>query len=256
MNRPLADAWAKYKRADAHADALHREISVYRESDTVNIVHDGDPETGEYVFRVELSEEPPLRRWGLTVGDILHNLHSALDSLAWQLAIAFHSHEPSESDARSIYFPLATSPQTFASYGVLKQTLPMHRAILQDVQPYQGGYGSLRVLSELSRRDKHRAIHPTYLVDDNFRVELEAIHDSEITGVVYPSPGPLENGRELARVSGRTTGPKPAMEGKANLTCHIALSDGTPLQGLIDDMGKAVGRVLRKFEPTLSDVLL
>jgi hypothetical protein len=256
MSQPLADAWAKYKRADAHADALHREVSLFSEADAIKIIHDGDLETGDYVFWVELLEEPPLREWGLTVGDILHNLHSALDSLAWQLTIAHYGRELTGSEAKSIYFPLSRCPSDFRGWAVLKHVTHGHRRLLQNVQPYQGGYELLSVLADLSRRDKHRAIHPTCLIDDDFSITAKAVRDCEVLRLVREPPGPLEDGRNLARVQGRTTGPEPEIEGEADLKCHVALSDRTPLQSLMDDMGKTVGRVLRTFEPTLSGVLL
>jgi hypothetical protein len=256
MSSPLADAWAKYKRADAHADALHREISVYRESDAVDIVHESDPQTRDYVFRVKVREPPPLREWGLTVGDVLHNLRSALDSLAWQLVILSTGTEPPEQIARKIYFPLAASPDSFFRRAVLEHVLPVHRDLMHDVQPYQAGYGALGTLDELSRQDKHRAIHPTYLIDDDFTLEPEAVRDCKILRVIYAPVGPLEDGGELARIQGESTGPESEVNGHANLTCHIALSDGTALQHLLDDMGKAVGRVLSEFEPTVSAVIL
>lgn len=257
MSRPLADAWAKYKRADAHADALYREVRAVAHRKLARITHDGEPETGDHVFRMQLLEEPPMQELGLTIGDILHNLHSALDALAWQLVVVHNrGTEPTDEIARSIYFPFARSPEAFPSFAVLKYVTCAHRAMLNEVQPYQRGYGSLLTLSRLSKRDKHCAIHPTYLVNEDFTLDAEAIRDCEILRVIHAPPGPFEDGRELARVQIRPTGPEPETEGKANLTGKVALSDGTFPQNLMDDMGKAVGRVLRLFEPTLSTVIL
>lgn len=253
MNDLLADAWAKYRRADAHADALHREIGIHRGRNVTNIVHEPDPETGDYIFRAQLSEEPPLQEWGLTVGDILHNLHSALDSVAWQLVLAGNGGaQPSEKVARSIYFPIAKTPDAFASFVVLKHVAPDHRELLGDVQPYKQGYEPLSTLAALSKLDKHRAIHPTFLLPDGFRLHVRAVSDCEILRIVHAPPGPLVDGRELARVQGRTTGPEPTFEGRANLRGRVCLGDGTPLQKLLDEMGVAVREVLRTFDPKLS----
>jgi hypothetical protein len=252
MNDLLADAWAKYRRADTHADALHREIGIHRDRNVTKIVHEPDRESGDYIFRAQVSEEPPLREWGLTVGDILHNLHSALDAVAWQLVLAHNGGaEPSDNVARSIYFPLARTPDTFPSFTVLKHVTQIHRDLLSDVQPYRPGYEPLLTLAALSKLDKHRAIHPTYLLPDNFRLRVEAVRDCEILRVIHAPPGPLVDGRELARVQGRTTGPDPTLEGRANLRGRVCLGDGTPLQKLFDEIGVAVREVLRTFDPKI-----
>jgi hypothetical protein len=252
----LADAWGKLQRANKHAGALHREVCAFRDSKAVRIAHGGDLEAGDYFFWVNLSEEPPLREWGLTVGDVIHNLHSALDCLAWQLTLIGPKGEPTEAEAKSIYFPIMRSLTAFRDHATLRHVTCTHRDMLQEVQPYQRGYGSLMFLRELSKRDKHRAIQPVYLIDDGFRLKTEAFSDCEITDTEYFAAGPLEHERKLARIQGRATGPEPKLDGKAKLSGKVTLSDGTPLQELLDEIVLVVAGILHEFEPTLSGVLL
>lgn len=45
-----------------------------------------DANTSEWVVRFCVLEAPPLK-WGVLIGDVVHNLRSALDHLAWQLVL-------------------------------------------------------------------------------------------------------------------------------------------------------------------------
>jgi hypothetical protein len=47
-----------------------------------------DLETGQIVIYGEGIREPPVEEWGVIIGDVVHNLRSALDHLVWQLTLA------------------------------------------------------------------------------------------------------------------------------------------------------------------------
>lgn len=255
MARALADAWAKMLWADRHADALYCETSRTVERKTARIAHHIEPQTGDHVFWMKLSEEPPLREWGLIIGDVLHNLHSALDCVAWQLACIGLGREPTDREARGISFPIRKTAADFAAAS-LDHFTPTHRRMLGEVQPYQRGYDSLLTLRDLANRDKHRVIQPTYLMNEDFELTVSVVRDCEVVSVSRTPPGPFEDGRELARVQIVQTGPEPETEGHAKLSGFIALSDGTRLQHFIDQVGDVVRRIIREFEPTADGVVL
>jgi hypothetical protein len=255
MRRPT-DAWAKMFWADRHADALYRESQAFTEGNAGRIAHDIEAHSSDHVFWLDLAKEPPLREWGLIAGDVLHNLRSALDCLAWQLARINYRGEPPESEAHRINFPIRTKSEDFASAAVLPHVTDTHRMMLGNVQPYRRGYEPLARLAVLSNRDKHRVIQPTFLMHEDFKVTAEAVRDCEIAKIINQPPGPFKHRRELARVQITPTGPEPETEGHAKLSGYIALSDGTRLQHLLDEIGCVVRTVLDYFEPTISDVLL
>ena len=252
---PLADARAKMLWADRHADALYREVRAFVGRKSARIAHDIEPETGDHVFWMNLAEEPPLGEWGLILGDVLHNLHSALDALAWQLASIGLGREPTEKEAPGISFPIRKRPEDFASAS-LEHFTSTHRGMLGEVQPYKRGHEALWTLRQLSNRDKHRIILPTYLMHEDFKLTVSVVRDCEIVSVTHTPPGPFKDGRELARVKVAIAGPELETEGHAKLSGYIALSDGTRLQHLIDRIGKEVRRILSDFEPTVSSHLL
>ncbi len=252
----LNDSWAKLGWAEAHADTLQREGSIFEKSDAVSIISDNDTQSSDHIFKLQVSEEPPLQNWGLIIGDILHNLHSALDCLTWQLAVVKLGEASAKKRRSSIYFPFAKSPSAFRDHSILPCITETHCEMLSSVQPYQRGYEILTTLKTLSTHDKHRIIHPVFLIEDEFIINARPIRDCEVIRIVREKPGPFEDGRKLARVQARATGPNPEVESYSHLSGYIALRDGRPIQEIIAETAILVKTILRTFEPTLSPHLL
>jgi len=64
---------------------LNEAIEGFHERDPYRPFADTDPTTGENLVRVEIKENPPVLEWGVLIGDVLHNLRSSLDHLAYIL---------------------------------------------------------------------------------------------------------------------------------------------------------------------------
>ena len=80
---------------------------------------------------------PPPLTFAVIVGDIAHNLRSALDHIAWQLAL-LTTQEPYEKTAFPIF--VDTSERTRREFNRLTQSLPPETLrIIEAVQPYHRG---------------------------------------------------------------------------------------------------------------------
>lgn len=124
-----------------------------------------DAETGDYVITVhDLPDMPP--DWSLRVGDVVHNLRSALDHLAWQLVI-LDGGCPDEKTQ----FPIHESPFNKKGEWIRPQLRPAVTRVqildaLEDVQPYFGPQGEPVVyatnhlwrIHRLDIIDKHRLL--------------------------------------------------------------------------------------------------
>ncbi len=89
-------------------------------------------------------------------GDVVHNLRSALDHLAFQLVLVGSGKEPS----RRIEFPIAKDFATYESTKARKVEGMRQEAIeaIDRLKPYQGGNDLLWRLHELDNIDKHRTL--------------------------------------------------------------------------------------------------
>jgi hypothetical protein len=159
----------KVERAIKQIDVLYREFTDFSKLNKYQIVPaEYNLNTGRYALRVVGAETDD--DWGVLIGEIAHNLRSALDGLAWQLAylnkwtdIALIRQRPQLS------FPvhIITRKQTRAGCAgqvrsILKPLRDCDRTAIEALQPYK--YGNLGrrsllwLLHEINNADKHRLI--------------------------------------------------------------------------------------------------
>jgi len=149
----LICSWAKHERAMEHYATLAVESEAYLQqvqfSAEVVTMPDGGVETQFY------AEPPPPPRLGTIVGDVVHNLRSALDVAAWQLAID-HDEAKARDNQMRIQFPLTRNPAKFKKHKALPFFSEDARRVLERLQPYQPSHEALGWLRDLSNADKHR----------------------------------------------------------------------------------------------------
>jgi len=122
-----------------------------------------DPVSGKYVMtngapqiRLDWKGMDPVP--GAILGDAIHNLRSALDLMASELA------RINAKDDSDVYFPFASSA-TYFEQAVRSKNF--HKAgqdaidLLRTFAPYKGGNECLRAIHDLDIRDKHTAIIDT-----------------------------------------------------------------------------------------------
>jgi hypothetical protein len=76
MKPSLTGSWAKWHRAIEVLETLDEEIR--REDYPIPVVGKDEPDTDQHVYRVKAIPDTPAR-WGALVGDVIHNLRSALN---------------------------------------------------------------------------------------------------------------------------------------------------------------------------------
>jgi hypothetical protein len=160
VSHPLDGCRAKIVRAGDHLETLDREARRFVEDHTYRFDLEQDPDTGHILVVVHSTRQPPVQppsRLSVIVGDVLHNLRSALDHLVWQLAIiGTGPKEPLNQ------FPIFDTPEKFKEKceRYLHGVRPEHRATIETYQPYHGGNGlALGVIATLNDIDKHRVVH-------------------------------------------------------------------------------------------------
>jgi hypothetical protein len=144
---------AKVERARKHLRDLAEEILAAGNVRTTVVGTNGDPKSGQ-----ALQEFVTLPRLPIdvvtTAGDVVHNLRSALDHLAFQLAIVGRGKEPS----RRVEFPIAKDSKTYEAEKTRKVEgmLPEVISEIDRLRPYKGGNELLWKVHELDNIDKHR----------------------------------------------------------------------------------------------------
>jgi hypothetical protein len=156
---PLVGPRLKINRAEHHVAVLGELVTAYAARNPCRVVcHDGSERNkpDRHIWLVHIDEPPPadLRT---TLGDIVHNLRSALDLMACDL-VALNKGNP-----KNVYFPIAdASEQLDARIKDKHFDRASEEAIslLRKIGPYPGGEHHLRALHDLDIMDKHKRLIP------------------------------------------------------------------------------------------------
>ena len=155
----------KIRRAERQIADLKESIGEGMSTDLQRFVFEHDPQTGKRPLKVY--GVPVIQpEWRVLIGEILYNLRSALDHLAYQLVILGNG-QPNDNT----YFPVRETP--FTNKGVLRGAElcppvnhPQVADLIEMCQPYRGVDGSphpfnlspLWRLHRLNIIDKHRVL--------------------------------------------------------------------------------------------------
>jgi len=152
----------KVERAKKHLIDLEAEIIASRDKHAYIMIGDHNLPVGG-IARQIFGEPQIFRARRLPVdvvaaaGDVVHNLRSALDHLAYQLAVVG---TPDTEPSRRIEFPIAKDAATYEAEKARKVEgiRPETVKVIDALQPYKGGcHGdALWRIHELDNIDKHR----------------------------------------------------------------------------------------------------
>lgn len=207
----------KVQRAWEHRYALEAEVEpvITGEAHQIQMSAKLDPDSGYHVFRVSVMPDGWQRRTAVILGDVVHNLRSALDQLAYQLVLNHYGRPPTEELRRLVKFPIEQKRSSVTSSYTYSKVSPSCRADIAWAQPYDAAnrpttfryipaLHALAVLQRLSNRDKHRMLNPI-LVSTSFITfkggELDGVPWSEVAFDYSPRLGRqnLKIGTELMR---------------------------------------------------------
>ncbi|MDP9206250.1 MAG: hypothetical protein M3P12_12505 [Gemmatimonadota bacterium] len=162
MSNRLDDVRAKTERAREQALALDADVRQFLEAGPYVARAEYNEETGEDLYRAHVIREPP-PRISVIVGEIVHDLRSALDHLAWQLT------RP-ERQTNHTGFPIFSSPwgpgakseAQFLAHvdGMAEEVVE----VIRDLQPNQPGAPvnkdhPLYQLHRMNIEDKHHLLN-------------------------------------------------------------------------------------------------
>lgn len=244
---------AKLDRAHEHLTALHAETGAFVESEAHAFRGQVQKEESRYVVRLEMREAPPIRL-SILVGDLVHNLRSALDHLITQLVV-LNGEKPTNRNA----FPILMEPNPGALSQQLNGVDPEIVSWIETIQPYNGGQeqkdrAPLPNLRRLSNEDKHRVILASFSAiprQDEATLRPNVRRDVEdITGYHLTVEKPLKDGDVVLWTDITVTGPNPQVDTQGALPLDIGF--GAPLvttQGLVDISDAVRGVVYEVFQP-------
>jgi hypothetical protein len=269
MTDPLRGVWLKIERAKEHSDSLQSEVreTFAVESNRPRLGIKFEPDSSEYVLFVNQMPQlgPFLDRCSLILGDIVHNLRSALDRLSYRLA-ELHTGGKLKN-TMNVMFPICDSPKDFgdARPRRLGEIDDAHIRIIERFQPYNGiddseslgiCFRPLSLLRDLTNIDKHRL--PIELTISPQAIDAEHIDAATLnilgvfqqldSGVIVP-PQPAKDGAEIIRAKLPVGALEPHVEMAAYVIPQISLAEGWTVSDITKSIASVVINIVREFEP-------
>jgi hypothetical protein len=237
----------KLGRAAHHIDMLDEEVAEFRKQHPITTF--AEFEGGNtFLVKVRVPATPDLR-WGVMLGDAIHNLRCALDHAVWQLVQrnvrARFKVAPSAAQERRIQFPISNTREGFNDAPVMRFLTKRQITFLRWRQPYRRPRPDATPLAELvwlSNTDKHRIVHVAHFgleTWDGVRLRIDSNLSAgrlmESRALIGPGDR-LDDGTAIARmrfdapVEVRvTTAQDPHVEVDGEFASEIRFGDGRPI---------------------------
>lgn len=217
----------KLWRARDHLNHLDQRTKQIIQGQGWSVVRELDRDSGKDVWKVR-ANPMTFQEFGVRIGDVLHNLRSSLDHLAYALAVAYSGRPERPED---VEFPIHWEPKSFDRVRGREIGLvhPDAQAIVERMQPYNrpDPRGDLLwILHELSNWDKHRALHVTPYFGEEASVRNDVVSGVEILDVkTFPMGRAFEDEAVVIETTFRTTGDDPQMYVQVDQALAIRFSD-------------------------------
>lgn len=152
----------KLHQAEVHLECLEQDVKRRIEMVPYSFPLDLDFPAGEGVCYLKVNVPIP-ETWAPMIGDILFNLRSALDHLAFSLAMKGGNGNLTDRQIRESCFPAWTvKPSGHDRRRTIGAIAPRAQVAISRLQPYREGTPQdhfLHVLTYLNNIDKHRTLH-------------------------------------------------------------------------------------------------
>jgi hypothetical protein len=169
---PIAyGARLKIWRAEKHINELWRAVEKFMEKRPFRLIVKHRPKANEYLIVTKRYHKIP-DPWSLMIGDVVHNLWSALDLAVYAMA------SDKAPDPHELMFPFVRKEKDLV--GKIKSTQVEFAGTevieyIHALKPYRDGHKILSGIYRLDTRDKHRLLILTGQVLDFDQASLRAI---------------------------------------------------------------------------------
>jgi hypothetical protein len=176
----------KVQRAKKHIGEIGNIVEQFSRSDLYTVAVKKYVEPNATINRVEITqiESFPVEDVAVVIGDVLHNLRSALDIL-WYQTVVKCGGTPSGNTNFPIYDTREYLESKVAGALEKKQiSATVEGLITQTVKPYETGNFSLWALHKMNIRDKHQLLIPVFelvrLLNVRFKEEEGAMFSMNV----------------------------------------------------------------------------
>src|SRR6266480_3756160 len=253
----------KIVRATDHQRALEEEVRAFLDSSPYRVATKNDPASRRLIYYVESVQDTPVRISSIA-GDVLQNLRSSLDHLAFELFIV-GTHGKAGA-GKHVSFPIFDDANGYNKYAADKVKGMPGKAVsaINSIRPYRGGNDVLWQIHRLNNIDKHRFL---ITVGSAFRsldlgahagahmLQMMSEHCPEVAKIKFPSVFfkstdkmfPLKPGDELF-LDAPDAKPNPKMQFRFEIAFgENGVIEGAPLLDTLQTMIRTVDSLVASF---------
>jgi hypothetical protein len=253
MSHGLDGPRLKLGRANVHLESLKEQVQRFIDGNPYGAVAEYDGQTEKCVLRTQIFVPPP-QDWGIIIGDIAHNLRSALDQLVWQLACT-QTATPFDKTA----FPIFDVFTKYRDNGriVIQNLTPRQKTLVRRLQPYHRGNRAIEhplwLLQNINNTDKHRVIQTIGAVFDVRGLGFGNLWGFDLYNMNVYGGQRLEEGAPIADFTLVQTAPDARMDMHPEIIPTIEFGkgsntvEGMPLIATLSDILTHVERVIGIF---------
>jgi hypothetical protein len=253
----------KVERAKKHLRDLEADVQAFNKTSPYVVQTKRDPQSRRLIYYVASVKEVPTILAAIT-GDVLQNLRSALDHLAYELVLIGTG---GSGPTRHVYFPISDDAAKYKADTPGKVQGMRQEAVraIDAIKPYGGGGNdALWRLHRLNNIDKHRTL---ILVGSAYRSVNLGAHMSEMMRRTWPDR-PLPKTDLYFRPADRLfplkvddelfiDAPDAEVNPAINFRFEVAFGEagiveGAPLLETLQQMADLVNYLISQFGPLLS----
>jgi len=180
---------AKFDRADEHIDTLKRMLAAQFDNEVDGARAEYEPKTQNagFVYYTHTARASHMAKQAVVIGDIIHNVRSGLDHLAWELVKANGG-----TPTKDTYFPILKVAPTPDRYGhprpphIAGGVDPAALELIEAEQPYNWNVPDRHPLLSLHRmwnEDKHCSLILSPVAMERAEIRTDSPRDARIPGV-------------------------------------------------------------------------
>lgn len=237
--------WVKANRAKEHLDSLRRQVDEFRASEPYALIPESADTPNLTAYRLAVRWPFPVGI-SATIGDILHNLRAALESLAYEVARCCHDGTVPEHQERESTFPIFANPEGFERFFTHPKRVGLYddraREAFRAVQPFRQlevahglGIALDRTFDEEYLWDKLHGLNVLWNIDKHRRIPLMAWwpaliywgSDGATNRRLLPGDGTMADGSVLFYIEGQDEG----QGDEISHDFHIVLTDDPAHRG-------------------------
>ena len=252
----------KLDRAKDHQRDLEAEVRGYIDKKPYAVQTKRDPNTRRLIYFVACAREVPPKISAIA-GDVLQNLRSTLDHLAFEL----FKRGGGTGDGKHVYFPIFDDAAAYQS-GSTGKTAGMKQDAINAIhatKPYKGGNDLLWKLHRLNIVDKHRSLFTVGAAFQSLDITASMVQSMKAAApemATFPWPSlflrpadrmfPLKVGDELF-IDLPDAEVNPGMQFRFDVALgEPGIVEGDAIIEALQQMIDEVGNTVRQFEPLLS----